>query len=264
MSRAAVLFAFALLAGGCGEEKKLTEVATRIEPTPRGCNYAGAFIDDLPRYSCLYVTAGGRMPVARAIAQSLAGQGLDVSCEPGSDEVNVQGIGRGISASATVVPSGPVYDAEGLPMSRTDQPTIPSGSVAVHLSITPHERTSLDDHLARGRVPCDSPAAEPLTLPDCVGAWNAGGAEFRHEVAVRRPRRLARVGEFRDERGRGCSFMFHAGSRWVSVVGRWRGRTLVWSPPGVETGEWSPDLERYERPNTAVLPDGRLRLRTRR
>ena len=264
MSRAAVLFAFALLAGGCGEEKRLTQVATRIEPSPRGCNYAGAFIDDLPRYSCLYVTAGGRMPVARAIAESLARQGLNVSCDPGSGEVNVQAIGRGVSATATVVPPDPLYDAEGLPMARTDEPTIPRGSVAVHLSVTPHERTSLDDYLERDRVPCGSPAAEPLTLPDCVDAWNAGGVEFRRDVAARRPRRLAHVGEFRDERGRGCSFMFHAGRRWVSVAGRWQGRTLVWSRPGVETGEWSPELGRYERANTAVLPDGRLRLRTRR
>jgi hypothetical protein len=264
MPRAAVLLIFALLATGCGEERKLTQVANRIEPRPRGCNYADAIIDDLPRYSCLYVPAGGRMPVARAIAQSLARQGLDVSCEPGSGEVNVQGIGRGVSASATVVPPGPVYDAEGLPMSRTDEPTIPNGSVAVHLSITRHERTSLDDYLISHRIPCDSPAAEPVTLPDCVDAWNAGGVEFRREVVARRPRRLAHVGEFRDDRGRGCSFMFHAGRRWVSVAGRWRGRTLVWSRPGLETGEWSPELERYERPNTAVLPDGRLRLRTRR
>ena len=209
------------------------------------------------------------MPVARTIARRLEREGFTIGCQPNSEQVRVQGYSSSVRALATVTPRKTVYGARGFPIPSAimhyGEPPIPSGSVLFRLDLAVHDATGLDKQIVEKAVRCESPNAEPRTLPDCIRAWNAdANARLHRGLAAARPRRLASVGAGPIDRRNTCVFTFRSGARYLVIVGHWRGPVLVWTTRAFYPGTWSPGFDRDHMLNAVVASDGRLRLRSRR
>ena len=260
-----------LFAAGCGEQAKLRGIATRAGASDGRCSYGDASFDGPESYNCLYLIRGTRMPVARTIARRLEREGFTIGCQPNSEQVRVQGYSSSVRALATVTPRKTVYGARGFPIPSAimhyGEPPIPSGSVLVKLGLAVHDATGLDRQMVETAVRCESPDAEPRTLPDCIRAWNVdANARLQRALSAARPRRLASVGagpELIDRRNT-CVFTFKSGADYLMIAGYWRGPGLVWTTRAFSVGSWSPWFDRDHIPNAVATPDGRLRLRSRR
>jgi hypothetical protein len=269
--RIAPFLVLILFAAGCGQEAKLRGIASRAVASDGSCSYSDASFDGPESYNCRYLIHGTRMPVARTIARRLELEGFAIGCQSNSEQVRVQGYSSSVRAQATVTPRKTVYDARGFPIPSAvmhyGEPPIPSGSVLVRLDLAVHDATGLDKQIVETAVRCESPDAEPRTLPDCIRAWNSdANARLHDALSAARPRRLASVGagpELIDRRNT-CVFTFKSGARYLMIVGHWRGAVLVWTTRAFYAGTWSSWFDRDHMPNAVVESDGRLGLRSRR
>jgi len=269
MRRIAPFLACIVLTAGCGHEARLRGIATRAGASDGRCSYSDSSFDGPESYDCLYLVRGTRMSVARTIARRLEREGFAIGCEPNSEQVRVQGYSPGLRALATVIPRKVVYGARGFPIPpeivHYGEPPIPSGSVLVRLDLAVHDATGLDKQIVETAVRCESPNAEPRTLPDCIRAWNVdANARLHRSLSAARPRRLASVGAGPIDHRNVCVLTFKSGTRYLMLVGHWRGADLVWTTRAFSVGSWSPWFDRDHIPNAVVTSDGRLRLRSRR
>src|SRR5205814_2051583 len=80
-----------------------------------------------------------------------------------------EGYTSNVRVLATVIPRKTVYGARGFPIPSSamhyGEPPIPSGSVLVKLGLAVHDATGLDRRMVETAVRCESPDAEPRTLP---------------------------------------------------------------------------------------------------
>jgi len=102
---------------------------------------------------------------------------------------------------------------------------------------------------------------------DCFAAWNASQNQIRHALVAHRFKRanvsewLAQAtstGNVGGRPNRGCGYLFHASSRYLSISGSWRGRTLRWGVPPTIRGAWSAQQQASVRDNATVDARGLL------
>lgn len=121
-----------------------------------------------------------------------------------------------------------------------------------------------------GVVGCGGDRAAHAASRDCFDAWNAATNSARqatvaHRFTVGRVSRWrAQAAEAGNVGGRpafGCGYLFHTSTRYVSISGEWRGRTIRWGVPPTIRGPWSSRQQAAVKDNAIVRADGGIRER---